>query len=58
MGQSTIDDTHGELGVEVGKRSDSSHKEVDVVLFSIEGQKSLNCDNFDFVLELRSDFLQ
>lgn len=58
MSQSSVDDAHSELRVEICKRSDPSHEKVDVILLSVVCQKALHGDNFDLVIELGSDFLK
>ena len=55
IGQSSIDDAHSELTVEVGEGAHASHEEIYVVIFNVVGQETFNSDDFDLVSKLRCD---
>ena len=58
VGQSSIDDAHSELTVEVGEGAHASHEEIYVVIFNVVGQEAFDSDDFDLVSELWCDLPQ
>ena len=58
MRESSVDDTHGELTVEVTERTHTSHEEIYVVLIYVVCQEAFDTHDFDFFTEFRGDLTQ
>ena len=58
LSQASIDDSHRELAVKVGKGSYTSNEEVYLILFCVISEQALDSDDLNFVAILLSYLLQ
>ena len=58
MTESSVDNSHSELAIEVWERADASNEEIDVFSHGIISEKAINSDDLDFVTDIFSNLCQ